>query len=374
MSFEALSPFGLVIPASFLLGGAAGYVMHRADFCIAGMFRDLFLFRRATGLKGLAVAVLASAAGFLVASQSGLVSAGPFPLLGTASLANLLGGAAFGVGMVLAGGCVVGTLYKVGAGSGLSLVALIGLVLGSTLYAELHPWWSEVSRAVGLFGAAVTLPEALAVPAWALLLPVLAAGAVAVHRWGARGELTRRYHPEGYLQPWQAALALAVLGVLSYVLVGMPMGITTSYAKAGAFVMSWLVPAHAQELAYFQAEPLSYVPPFSDALVSGGAGPRLDAIAAVQFPLILGIVLGAAASAALLRELRPRFRAPWRHHASALVGGVIMGLAARMAPACNLWHLLGGLPILALQSLLFVAGLLPGAWLGSRLLARYVLR
>jgi uncharacterized membrane protein YfcA len=45
-----------------------------------------------------------------------------------------------------------------------------------------------------------------------------------------------------------------------------------------------------------------------------------------------------------------------------------------MAPACNLWHLWGGLPILALQSLLFLAGMVPGAWIGSRLLTRLVVR
>jgi len=51
-----------------------------------------------------------------------------------------------------------------------------------------------------------------------------------------------------------------------------------------------------------------------------------------------------------------------------------MGVAARMAPACNVWHLLGGVPILAAQSILFVLGMVPGAWLGSRLLTRLVLR
>ncbi len=108
--------------------------------------------------------------------------------------------------------------------------------------------------------------------------------------------------------------------------------------------------------------------------VRGGAGPELDGIAAIQFPLILGIVLGAAYSAAMLGELRIYWRVPLRQCASAVIGGAVMGAAARMAPACNVWHLLGGLPILAAQSLLFVLGMLPGAWLGSRLLTRFVLR
>jgi hypothetical protein len=63
---------------------------------------------------------------------------------------------------------------------------------------------------------------------------------------------------------------------------------------------------------------------------------------------------------------------PPRQLAWAFSGGVIMGLASRMAPTCNIWHLLGGLPILSLSSILFVAGLLPGAWLGGRMLTAWV--
>ena len=62
-----------------------------------------------------------------------------------------------------------------------------------------------------------------------------------------------------------------------------------------------------------------------------------------------------------------------RQIASALVGGLLLGVSARMIPGCNIWHLWGGLPILALQSLLFLAGLIPGAWLGSQMLARFVI-
>ena len=32
-------------------------------------------------------------------------------------------------------------------------------------------------------------------------------------------------------------------------------------------------------------------------------------------------------------------------------GGVIMGMGARLTPGCNVWHIWGGLPFLALSSL-----------------------
>ena len=99
-----------------------------------------------------------------------------------------------------------------------------------------------------------------------------------------------------------------------------------------------------------------------------------DAISMVQYPLILGILFGSTCSALSLKEFRIRWRFPVSQGISVLLGGAMMGLACRLAPSCNLWHLLGGLPVLALQSLLFVAGMLPGAWLGSRLLVRYIVR
>jgi hypothetical protein len=127
-------------------------------------------------------------------------------------------------------------------------------------------------------------------------------------------------------------------------------------------------------LAYFSLQSLHYTPPFGDRPIHGGPGPALDAIAAIQYALLLGIVMGAFFSALRVGEWRPRWRLPPRQFASALVGGLLLGLAARMTPACNIWHLWGGLPILAMQSLLFLLGLVPGAWVGTRLLTRFVIR
>jgi uncharacterized membrane protein YedE/YeeE len=97
-------------------------------------------------------------------------------------------------------------------------------------------------------------------------------------------------------------------------------------------------------------------------------------VAAIQYPLVVGITLGAMISALLLRELRFHYRVQVAHYLSALIGGCVVGVAARMVPGCNIWHLWGGVPILALQSLLFLVGLLPGAWVGSKLLTRYVVK
>ncbi len=368
------NPYLLILIASSLCGLASGFIMHRSDFCVTGMFRDLFLFRDSFMLRILGVLIVASMLLFELGVRGGVISPSPFPLLGAPSLANVIGGLLFGIGMVLAGGCVVGTLYKMGSGSVVSLVAFIGLLSGSALYAEFHPLWAAFARATTLSDGAVTLPQLLSLPSYELTLPLAVVAGGYLWRCYRQGELTRTTLLPGSIQPWQAALALSLLGLFSYLVVGMPLGITTSYAKLGASVEALFAPAHVASLGYFQALPLNYTPPLAERAISGGAGPQLDAVAAIQYPLVVGITLGAMISAWLLRELRFHYRVPGSHYISALVGGCVVGLAARMVPGCNIWHLWGGLPVLALQSLLFVAGLLPGAWLGSRLLTRYVVK
>lgn len=367
------SPFLLIAFTSAVAGLVAGFVMHRSDFCVTAMFRDLFLVRDFFLLRMLVLLVVVSMVAFELGRAGGLLAPYPFPLLGPGSLATLIGGVLFGIGMVLAGGCVVGTLYKLGAGSVVSAVAFVGLLAGSALYAEWHPWWSAFARATA-FGPATTLPQAFDVAPALLTLPLAALGALYLYRCQRRGLLTRPAYAAGHIAPWQAAVILSAVGFVSWLLIGMPLGITTSYAKLGATLEALIWPEHVAGLAYFQAQGLHYTPPFADAAVRGGAGPQLDAIAAIQYPLIVGIILGAAVSALLVKEWRLHWRIPPRHYASALLGGMLLGAAARMVPGCNLWHLWGGVPILAVQSLLFLLGILPGAWLGSKLLMRYVIR
>lgn len=364
----------LIVVTSLACGLAAGFLLHRSDFCVTGMFRDFFLFKDLRMLRILFFMIVLTMALFHGARALGLIAHYPFPLLGAMSLTNILGGMLFGIGMVLAGGCVVGTLYKMGAGSVLSAVAFVGLLVGSAFYAEIHPAWAGLTKKLAVFGPGKTVPEAFGIAPSVMIIPILVIGAAIVWRWFQAGRLRMPAHVDGYIQPWVSAIALSVIGLVSYIVVGMPLGITTSYAKLGATVESWFAPEHVASLAYFQGHGLKYVPPFGERMITGGAGPELDAVAAIQYPLVGGIVLGALISALLLRELKVHYRVPARQYMSVLAGGILVGLAARMVPACNVWHLWGGVPILAGQSLLYLVGLVPGTWIGSLILAKYVVR
>jgi uncharacterized membrane protein YedE/YeeE len=363
-------PYVFLGAISLLIGLTAGFVMHRSDFCLAGMFRDLFLFRRTAMIRSFVLLVIFSMALFEASRILGILSVYPFPLLYAASAANVIGGCLFGIGMVLAGGCVVGTLYKMGAGSSLSTAAFAGLVIGSGLYAEVHPAWAGFVKSTTIFPGKITIAQILGVDP---LIPALIVGLPATAlliSWHRKGALARPAFAAGYLQPYRAAVALALIGAASFILVGMPLGVTTSYTKAAGLVERFLFPEHFSGLVFFKNVPLNFMHAMSGTVLTGGPGPSYDALAAIQVPLIIGIVAGSAISAALLGELRFSYRVPGRQYAMAVTGGLLMGLASRMAPTCNVWHLLGGLPLLAASSILFCIGMLGGAFLGGILLTQ----
>lgn len=362
-----------VFATSLLAGLCAGWLMHRADFCTVAALRDSFLFRDTGMLRAQALLVALSVVFFELLRLTGLQAYSAVPFYGLPSLSNLVGGVLFGFGMVLAGGCVVGVLYRLGSGSRLALAALFGLVCGSALYAEIHPWWHSLAVASRLSEQA-TLPllTGIPMPWWSLAMALLA---FCLWRDFSHRHATRlKPSVRGYVALHHAALGLSLCGVACLVLVGMPMGVTTTYAKIAAVVERQLLPEHAAALEFFAVQPFDYTPPYSELSLAGGAGWQLDALALIQYPLIFGILAGAALSSWRLKEFRARFRPPRLQLFVTFGGGLTMGLASRLTPGCNVWHLWGGLPHLALSSVLFCLGLVPGAWLGARLIRQIIFR
>lgn len=102
--------------AIIVLGGfAIGFVMHRSRFCLARAVREPFMTAEGDMTKAV---ILMLAAGIPLASlvfQAELLD----PYVGIPPrfwLGSLAGGVVFGVGMVFAGGCGSGSLWRVGEG------------------------------------------------------------------------------------------------------------------------------------------------------------------------------------------------------------------------------------------------------------------
>jgi uncharacterized protein len=353
------------------IGMILGSILFRSDFCMAGILRDVFLFGDRTLLNALFLAVILTMFLFLLGRLFGLLAFDPLPTFGPPSLTGLLGGLLFGVGMVLAGGCVVSTLYKMAGGNLAHGLAFVGIIVGSLLYAEVHPLF-KVAEGLTSLGEAVTLfqvwPRAAEAAVW-----LLTGGAGLIFlRWQRQGKWQVVAGCQGYMQPWRVAIALALLNLAVYFFSGWPIGISTAYAKMGAWIESLFFSDHVANLAYFN-QPTVMMKVAGRTLI-GGASPSIDLIFNTELMLMLGIVSGAFLTALRLGEFRIYGLPPLHQGLATFAGGLLIAIGARMANGCNIKHVLGGLPLLSLQSLLFVGGLLVGAWLGARLLPKIILR
>ncbi len=105
-------------------GFAIGFVLHRSRFCLSRVFREPFMTAEGEMTKALMLAV---ALGVPVATV--MISKGAIdPYLAIPArfwLGSALGGLIFGIGMVFAGGCASGSLWRIGEGHLKLVVAVI---------------------------------------------------------------------------------------------------------------------------------------------------------------------------------------------------------------------------------------------------------
>ncbi|MFZ5997203.1 MAG: YeeE/YedE family protein [Nitrospirota bacterium] len=354
---------------NLLLGAVLGAVLYKSDYCMAGMFRDVFLFKQYSLLRSLLLLFVASMALFYVARTAGLVTLYPPPTYTYPSLATLFGGVVFGIGMVLSGGCVVGTLYKMAAGNLTSLVAFAGIIAGSLIYAESHPFWEAFRQRTVITTQMSLFEETPDVETVVVATMTISFLALFV-KWRRQNKWRIEAFAEGYLQPWKAAIIIAVVNVLAYIFSGWPIGITTAYAKMGAYFENIFMPSRLATLTYFNQD--SVVIHLAGGIISGGAGPRVDVISFTELPLGIGIVAGAFFTSVLLREFKIYGPPPRRQLMAALAGGMLIGLGTRIAKGCNIKFILGALPLFALQGIVFLFGMVAGTYVGVILLKRIV--
>ncbi len=354
------------------LGAILGFVFHRSDLCMAGMFRDVFLLKRTFLLRVLFLQVVVTMAFFFAANKLGLLSLHPPPNLGLASLGTLIGGVVFGAGMVLAGGCVMGTLYKMGSGSVISIIAFAGLIIGSAVFAEFYPAWVQITKKTAVSDA--VLLSQLAGENF-LVIPILIFSSVLIFRWISLKKLSQKAYAEGYIHPWKVVIIIAALNLIIYISSDMPMAVSTGYAKISAYLEKVFIPEHFETIAFFKKESYSVLHPISKAAIVGGAGAKFDHIFATEISLIIGVVLGSFISAILLGEFKLTLSTlpPPKQNVSALMGGILLALGSRMAGGCNVKFLMSGLPLLSIQAFLFLFGMMPGAWVGTYLFKKFVI-
>jgi len=106
-----------------LAGFGIGFVLHRSRFCFSRVFREPFMTGEGEMTKAMifALALGAPVGAVLIANEA----IDPYLAVPTRFwIGSLVGGLVFGIGMIFAGGCASGSLWRVGEGH-LKLVAAV---------------------------------------------------------------------------------------------------------------------------------------------------------------------------------------------------------------------------------------------------------
>ena len=144
-----------------LFGLAFGLIIERAQVCFTSAFRDLWL----TGRTQMAKAIIAGMAVSVIGVYS-YVQLGVPPKILWAGPNAVIGGVLFGFGIVLAGGCETGWMYRAVEGQVHYWWVGLGNIVGATLLAA---WWDDIAPAVATDYAKVNLLAVFGPAAWCSL-------------------------------------------------------------------------------------------------------------------------------------------------------------------------------------------------------------
>ena len=325
--------------ALFALGGALGAVFLGFQYGFASAWRRFLVAGEATGLAAHFLLIGLCALVFLSAPSLGLAAAGS---VAPVSVSLVIGAFIFGIGMQLANGCGSGVLFSFGGGSGLMMVALPFFVFGSLVGSFLLPsaleWGSLGQMPIAIAGNAV----ATTVFNLALIAPVGGGFFWLARR---RGEAMPRRLIAG-------TVIIAVLCWLVFALSGHPWGVTFGFTLWGAKIAAALgVPV--ENYAFWQ-----------------WPGPRRalehSVLADVSSLMDFGMVLGAGAMAAVSGGLRRQDWPPFRQLVGAALGGVLMGIGARLGFGCNIGAFLAGIASGSLHGWIWFVMAMAGSWVGIR--------
>ena len=293
--------------AAFAIGIAFGAVARWSGFCLRGGVEDFLTTANAPRLRG-----------FLLAMVVALVGVQALVLMGRLDLSKaimlpptlfwggaLLGGAMFGTGMVLAGGCGTRLLVLAAGGNLRSVVSIVlfALVAYATIRGVLAPMRTALASVSSV--PAPVLPVAVG--------GIVAVAALAFIVW--RGV------------PLKDLLGGALIGLL----------VPAGYLVTGVLVNDAFEPTTVESLNVTRAagDTLIYLLTWTGSKINFGVA------------FVFGILVGAALVAAVQREFRlVGFEAP-RDMLRYFLGAALMGAGGVLALGCSVGNGLTGIASLA---------------------------
>ncbi|MEU6646218.1 YeeE/YedE family protein [Saccharomonospora sp. NPDC046836] len=361
LSWYVWAVHGQRFGALLIIGLFLGLALFHSRFGFTSAWRQLVGVGNGAGLR--AHALLLGTAATLIAliavTGAGLFGSSPQFTAGSIGLPLFVGAAVFAIGMQLGGACASGTLFAVGAGQSTIVLTLGGFIVGSVFYTWAFPafdGWPEVpglllSDHVGWLGS------------WAITIAVLLGIVVLSRVVQARRTPppvdtvpTARGFARVFRGSWPLLVGAVVLGVLAAAVVlvsGGIWGVTFSFALWGAKLLQ-LFGLHPETWEFWQTTRNAQA-------LDGPVWTDKTTLTNV------GIILGAAIAASAAGTWKIRAEIPWRTALAAVLGGILMGIGARMAGGCNIGAYLGGISTGSLHGWLWGLFALGGTWVGLKL-------
>ena len=339
------------------LGLGLGAVGQASRFCVRGALADWMAFRGPGRLLSWLLAIAVGALCVQALVSAGLLDAGRTIYWGERFpwLSYLVGGALFGYGMILAGGCPQRCLVKAGQGNLKAAATLVIVAIAAlmTLRGAFAPMRVNVLDAVavtlagpqdlgGVLGRALGLSPT--VLRWALTSAL--AAAVFVLAWRVRGRIDTAH--------WVGGILVGLLVGAAFFLTG-SVGFLAEHPET--LEPAWLGTQSKRP------EGLSFSAPMGHALDLLTLWSDKATVATFGVTVSLGVLLGAFVTAKLRGDFRVesfRTATEMRHH---FTGALLMGFGGVTALGCSLGNGVTGLAMLSAGSALAVIGISAGAWL-----------
>lgn len=346
----------------FALALIFGFTAQRSAFCPVGGLREWVNERRfgrlGTYFGAIAAAILFTA----VAEGLGLFELSQtMPPYRSAEFAwgrYILGGFIFGLGMVLASGCGMRNLVRVGQGS----LKAVWLVVVMALMAYLMTRTSFYAE-------------------W--VMPVVAPLSLSFAQAGAQDLASLLVGPSDLLSTWRWLLGLLIGGALLFWLLKSPdfkqfkplltawvIGavIVGGYALTGGFYAEQI----KEEASFMELPPtglgtqsFTFAAPMGD-VVYWLSDPHW-ALVTFGVLAVLGMVIGSLMGALAFGQFKLEGFVSAKDFVRSTIGAVLVGFGAVLAMGCSVGHGLSGTATLALGSFVALASILAGAYVGIRL-------
>ncbi|WP_217587564.1 YeeE/YedE family protein [Lentibacillus saliphilus] len=374
-----------------LTGVALGYILTRATFGFAGGVKKIYV----TGYGGLSRALLIMFAITMVgmigihwyAAANGAVpafmaEAGDAIIPGSKSvkllsIATVIGGFIFGIGMMMAGACASGTLTDMGEGATRAMIVLPFFVLG-TAPGELVKY-QILESPLGAFSTTMYLPDVFGyVGALLISLLVLLLLYILVNKYEAFRKKEGFYEEElfsdeekaiepkkeykflsyetyhkFFVERWSfltGGILLAAMFIFIVNTTGSSWGVTSAFSR-------WSV-------AFLQNFGFDFSSPAYTKIVEDVNNGLLNHNGTVRN---IGIVFGSTIALLLAGRFKFNFKYSTKDVLIYAVGGLMMGFGARVASGCNIGALFSAICNFSLAGWVFMVALVLGGIVGLKL-------